>query len=80
MHDACSVVLGELARMDRVIDRLLLLESAAEPGFVSPAPVNVAELIDELYTALAERRRPHVDGGGGRRGHRCMPTATGWCW
>lgn len=49
VHDACSVVLGELARMDRVIDRLLLLESAAEPGFVSPAPVNVAELIDELY-------------------------------
>jgi len=48
VHDACDVVLGELARMDRVIDRLLLLESAGEPGFVSPAPVNVEDLVDEL--------------------------------
>jgi signal transduction histidine kinase len=49
VQDACEVVLGELARMDRVIDRLLLLESADEPGFVSPAPLNVEELMDELY-------------------------------
>ena len=49
VEEACDVVLGELARMDRVIDRLLLLESAGEPGFVSPAPVDVGALVHELH-------------------------------
>ncbi|MGN6377463.1 MAG: sensor histidine kinase [Gaiellales bacterium] len=48
VQEASEIVLGELARMDRLIDRLLLLESASEPGFVSPAPVDVGELVGEL--------------------------------
>jgi signal transduction histidine kinase len=49
VQEACAIVLGELGRMNRVIDRLLLLESASEPGFVSPVPVDVGELVHELH-------------------------------
>ena len=49
IDEATGVVLAELGRMQRVIDRLLLLESASAPGFVQPAPAPATDLASELY-------------------------------
>lgn len=49
IDETTGVVLAELSRMQRVIDRLLLLESASAPGFVQPAPTPAADLAGELY-------------------------------
>jgi signal transduction histidine kinase len=59
LDETCAVVIGELDRMDRVINRLLLLESAFEPDFVSPAPVDIAQFARELHRrweSAADRR------------------------
>jgi signal transduction histidine kinase len=48
IEETSAVVLAELDRMQRVIDRLLLLESASAPGFVQPAPTSASELAREL--------------------------------
>jgi signal transduction histidine kinase len=59
IREACTVTLAELDRMDRLINRLLLLESAADPGFVTLAPVAVADFLTELHRrwdGTADRR------------------------
>jgi signal transduction histidine kinase len=59
VEEACAVVIGELDRMDRVINRLLLLESAFEPDFVIPSPTDVGEFVGELFhrwQSAADRR------------------------
>jgi signal transduction histidine kinase len=42
-----EIVLGELERLSRISDRLLLLASAQEARFIARAPVALAELLDE---------------------------------
>lgn len=49
IDDAITVALGELDRMDRVINRLLLLESASEPGFATPVAEPIEEFVRELF-------------------------------
>jgi two-component system, OmpR family, sensor kinase len=49
IEETSAVVLAELDRMQRVIDRLLLLESASAPGFVQPAPTSASALGHELF-------------------------------
>jgi signal transduction histidine kinase len=59
VDETCAVVIGELDRMDRVINRLLLLESAFEPDFVMPVQADVAAFVDELFhrwQSAADRR------------------------
>ena len=56
VDDAVDVALGELDRMDRIINRLLLLESASTPGFVTPVPVPVAPFLAELFHRWAATR------------------------
>jgi signal transduction histidine kinase len=47
------LVVSELDRMGRIVDDLLLLAKAEQPGFIHPHPVDLADLI----TATAERAR-----------------------
>ena len=49
IDDAVAVVVGELDRMDRVISRLLLLESASTPGFVTPVAEPITGFLQELF-------------------------------
>ncbi len=52
------LVIGELARMDRIVDDLLLLTNARRPDFVQAQPVDLAELTEGIHanaTALADR-------------------------
>ena len=53
-----ALVIGELDRMDRIVDDLLLLTKAKRPDFVQAAPVELAELTTEIHakaSALADR-------------------------
>jgi signal transduction histidine kinase len=60
-HDRAQttgLVIGELDRMDRIVDDLLLLTNAKRPDFVRAAPVDLAELTTEIHakaSALADR-------------------------
>src|SRR5258705_1699495 len=42
-----EIVLGEMERLSRISDRLLILASAQETSFVARAPVALADLLDE---------------------------------
>ncbi len=44
---------GELARMTRLLQRLLLLERAATPDLVAPLPTDVASLLEEVHARWA---------------------------
>jgi signal transduction histidine kinase len=53
-----AIVLEELARLQRISDRLLLLASAEHPGFLALAPVRLGELVEAAaarWTPVAER-------------------------
>jgi signal transduction histidine kinase len=52
-----AVVIGELTRLRRISDRLLLIAAAADPAFLHPEPV----ALDELATELVRRWRPAAD-------------------
>lgn len=54
-----ELALDELQRMNRVIDDLTTLAQADRPDFVSPVPVDLGTLTDEVYDkifALGDRR------------------------
>lgn len=54
-----ALVTDELARMGRIVDDLLLLAKAERPDFITPGPVDLADLTVEVAAksqALAERR------------------------
>jgi signal transduction histidine kinase len=42
------LVTGELDRMSRVVEDLLVLTKAEQPEFIQPHPIDLAELVDEL--------------------------------
>jgi signal transduction histidine kinase len=53
-----KIVLGELERLERISDRLLILASAEHPGFLMLEPVPLDELIERAaarWTVVAER-------------------------
>ena len=47
--ETCEVVVGELDRMARIIDRLLVIERAASIDPARKAPISVAELLRQLH-------------------------------
>jgi signal transduction histidine kinase len=49
-----AVVIGELTRLRRISERLLLIAAAADPAFLHPEPV----ALNELVTELVQRWRP----------------------
>lgn len=54
-----DVVLGELGRMERIVDRLLLVERALSPEFLRLVPTPAAQFVTELFQrwpATADRR------------------------
>ncbi len=56
---ACDTVVGELERMERLIDQLLLIEGAPTPGFLTASETPLRPFIEELYQRwrLAAPRR-----------------------
>jgi len=52
-----AAVIGELTRLRRISERLLLIAAAADPEFLHPEPVS----LDELVTGLIQRWRPAAD-------------------
>jgi signal transduction histidine kinase len=46
---ACDTVIGELQRMERLIDQLLLIEGAPTPGFLFRRDVALPDLVAELH-------------------------------
>jgi signal transduction histidine kinase len=59
-----AVVIGELTRLRRISERLLLIAAAADPAFLHPERI----ALDELATELVRRWRPAAD--------RCWRTGT----
>jgi len=54
-----EVVLGELGRMERIVDRLLLVERALSPEFLRLVPTPAAQFVTEIFRrwpATADRR------------------------
>jgi len=57
--ETCTIVLAELGRMERLVDRLLLVERALSPEFLRLAPVPAAEFVVSIFRrwpATADRR------------------------
>ncbi|WP_079166681.1 sensor histidine kinase [Streptomyces oceani] len=57
-EETVRLVTDELDRMSRIVEDLLLLTKAERPDFVSPGPVELAELTADVYDkarALADR-------------------------
>jgi signal transduction histidine kinase len=52
-----QVVIGELNRLRRIAQRLLVIAAAADPGFLHAEPVE----LDQLTTELVRRWRPTAD-------------------
>ena len=52
-----DVVIGELSRLRRISERLLIIAAAADPAFLHPEPV----ALDQLIAELIRRWRPAAD-------------------
>jgi signal transduction histidine kinase len=52
-----DVVIGELSRLRRISERLLIIAAAADPAFLHPEPVE----LDQLIAELIRRWRPAAD-------------------
>lgn len=52
-EEAHGIVAGELARMTRLLQRLLLLERAAVPGDIAAVPTDVDALLEEVHARWA---------------------------
>lgn len=48
-RETTELIVGEIERMTRIVDELLLLARSERPGFLSIAPVDLAELTREVY-------------------------------
>jgi two-component system OmpR family sensor kinase len=56
--DTLALVMGELERMDRIVNDLLLIANAGRPDFVAPEPVDLATLTEQVASkasAIADR-------------------------
>lgn len=49
-----EVALDELARMERIVDRLLLLAKAEQPGFVTFAPIDLESFLSDVFMRWSE--------------------------
>lgn len=57
---AAAVATDELDRMNRMVGELLTLAKTQQPDFLHPEPIELSELVDEVFVkanALAPRRR-----------------------
>jgi two-component system, OmpR family, sensor kinase len=51
--ETVQLIVGEIERMNRIVDELLLLARSERPGFLSVAPVDVDELTREMHRKAA---------------------------
>ena len=77
VEETTAIVLAELARMQRLIDRLLLLEAIAAADGVDLERVAVRPLLRRPHAPLGARRRPHVADRCGCRPAPSCSTASG---
>ena len=63
------VVVGELTRLKRLSERLLVIAAAEDPEFVRPAPVALEQLPHGGVAALAPHGAPGLEDRTARRGH-----------
>ncbi len=76
-----DVVIGELSRLRRISERLLIIAAAADPDFLHPEPVALDQLVAELIRRWRARRRPVLaDRAWHRPRDRRPPTASGSAW
>jgi signal transduction histidine kinase len=63
-----TVIAGELRRLSRISDRLIMLAAAEQPDFLNPRPIDIQSLVDTTITRwrpVASRRwQARVNGGG----------------
>src|SRR5438270_239065 len=52
-HDL-EVALDELARMERIVERLLLLAKADQPDFVIPEPIALGEFLEDVFVRWSD--------------------------
>jgi signal transduction histidine kinase len=58
-EETLQLVTGELDRMSRIVEDLLVLAKAEQPNFIQPHPIDLAEFVDELAvkaSALSTRQ------------------------
>lgn len=48
-RETTALIVGEIERMNRIVDELLLLARSDRPGFLSPAPVDLGELTRDVH-------------------------------
>jgi two-component system, OmpR family, sensor kinase len=48
-QETIELIVGEIERMNRIVDELLLLARSERPGFLDVAPVDLAELTMEVH-------------------------------
>lgn len=51
--DTVALIVGEIERMNRIVDELLLLARSERPGFLSPGPVDLGDLTREVHRNAA---------------------------
>jgi signal transduction histidine kinase len=49
-----EVAIDELDRMDRIVDRLLLLAKEGQPDFVTPGPIELEVFLEDVFMRWAE--------------------------
>lgn len=57
-RDTIALIVGEIERMNRIVDELLLLARSERPEFLSPDPVDLGDLTRDVHrnaTVLCER-------------------------
>ncbi|MHA6780360.1 ATP-binding protein [Pseudonocardia saturnea] len=47
--DTIALIIREIERMNRIVDELLLLARSERPGFLSPEPVSLGDLIRDVH-------------------------------
>jgi two-component system OmpR family sensor kinase len=48
-RETIALIVGEIERMNRIVDELLLLARSDRPGFLSPGPVDLGELTRDVH-------------------------------
>ncbi len=64
-----NVIVGELNRLRLLSERLLLIAASANPDFLQPEPVELADFLTRGVAALAPDRRPPMAAGPAGRRH-----------
>ena len=71
------VVQGEIARMSRLVEDLLLLAKSEQPEFLRRVPLDLASYVRDIWETTSQIADRNFELAGSRPGS-LSPTATGW--